>query len=173
MKATLKELLAKAHGHDQEAMAHLLDQFKPLLEKYARYLSYDDADSDLTIFFIEMVYELNLSKLSGYGEGQIVSFVQRSVKNKATDLYRKERAHLREGRLPEDFELEDSYPYHATIYFNDMLHHLTAGQQRILRCKFQFLLSDSEIGELLHISRQAVHRTLLRALNQLRREFKK
>ena len=173
MDKELKQIIMAANDRDREDMAELLKRFAPLLHKYERYLKYDGAYSDLTICFIEMIYGLSSDFITDSSEGQLVMYIKRCMKNKSIDLYRK-NYHLREeSGLPEDFDLEDPYPYYSAVYFKDIIQGLTPRQQAILKYKLYFGLSDTETGQLLKISRQAVNRMYKRAIESLRKDFNK
>lgn len=172
MNYLLKEILMKAHDRDADSMAELILKFSPLIRKYKRYLNYDEAETDLIIALIEMVYYLCPSNIENYSEGQLVKLIQKTIRNKAIDLHRKQIVKDRETALPEDYELIDNYPYFTMIYFNDILKNLSPRQQQIIKYKILHGFSDIEIGNFLHISRQAVNRLYRRALDHLRKEIK-
>ena len=170
---SLKQTILKAHGRDSDSMAELILRFSPLIWKYKRYLGYDEAETDLVIALMEMIYHLSPSAIEHSGEGQLVKLIQTTIRNRAIDLHRSQAFRARETALPEDYEPADPYPYFETIYFHDMLKDLTPRQRRIVEYKILHDFSDTEIGEILHISRQAVNRLYRRALAQLREDMKK
>ena len=54
-----------AQQRNKKAMANLLKKFRPLIKKYKCALNYDDAESELLISFIEMIYNINLKEFNG------------------------------------------------------------------------------------------------------------
>ena len=173
MHHSLKQLIMEAHDKNSDSMAELILQFAPLIGKYKRYLRYDEAETDLIIGLIEMVYRLSPHAVENSDEGQLVRLIQKSIRNQATDLYRKQAARNQETPFPDYYDPADRHPYFATIYFKDMLRDLTPRQRQIVEYKLLYGFSDAEIGKALHISRQAVNRLYRRALAQLRKEIKK
>ena len=47
----LLELLTHAQAHDEDAILYLFQKFKSLILKYAYILEYEDAKSELELFF--------------------------------------------------------------------------------------------------------------------------
>ncbi len=173
MDKELKQLIEGANRHNSDDMVELLSRFEPLLRKYERYLKYDGSYSDLTISFIELIYGMSPSSIENRNEGQLVMYIKRCVNNKSIDLYRKNHHLSEECGLPEDYDLEDPYPYYSTVYFKDIIRDLSPRQQAILKYKLYFGLSDIETGQILKISRQAVNRMYKRAIELLRKDFNK
>jgi len=54
-KPKLRELIARAKGGDQEALAQVVDRFQPILKKYSRCFDNDDVYSDFVIWIIGAV----------------------------------------------------------------------------------------------------------------------
>ncbi len=52
-----------AAQNNESALVNLILRFKPLLNKYAIKLMYEDAYSDLQLDFIEMVYKLKIENM--------------------------------------------------------------------------------------------------------------
>ena len=173
MDKGLKQLIEGANRRDNDDMVELLSRFAPLLKKYERYLKYDGSYSDLTISFIELIYGMSPSSIETRNEGQLVMYIKRCIYNKSIDLYRKNHHLNEECGLPEDYDLEDPYPYYSAVYFKDIIRELTPRQQAVLKYKLYFGLSDVETGQILKISRQAVNRMYKRAIELLRKDFNK
>ena len=55
----ISTLIYNAKFGDKLAMEQLLHKFHPLLKKYANKLKYEDALSELTLFFIELVHKIH------------------------------------------------------------------------------------------------------------------
>lgn len=62
MSDNLLDKLIKAQHHNKTASLFLVQQFKPLLLKFARLLNGEDSYNDLVLFFLEMIMKINLEK---------------------------------------------------------------------------------------------------------------
>lgn len=77
----LESLIIKAQGSDNEAMLELINKFSPLLKKYARRLNYEDAQNDLTLYFIQLIHGMNLEKMLCKENGSIINYISICIKN--------------------------------------------------------------------------------------------
>lgn len=55
-KPGLRELIIRAKIGEKEAMAQIVRRFTPLVRKYSRRLSYEEACPDLEVWIIEAVH---------------------------------------------------------------------------------------------------------------------
>ena len=167
----MQNLFVKAIQRDMDALAELIEVFRPTISKYTRWLNYDTAETDLIISFIETVYGIDSFRAKNFSEGQIVAYLSRSIKNTAIDLHRSYLRDIHNQAIHEEYILEDHYPYFSAIYFDEMLKDLTSLQRFVIKCKFLMDLSDIEISQALKTSRQSVNRIYNRALKKLRKQF--
>ena len=59
----LKDLIVAAQNSDKQSMMELLTYFEPIINKYTRRMRNDeDFKSDITIYLIELINEIKLSK---------------------------------------------------------------------------------------------------------------
>lgn len=169
----LQRTITDAHSQDKDAMEELLIAFYPLIKKYARKLSYEDAEQDLVLFFIELVNFLPVEKFQQGEEGQIVSYIQKAVihqyykldkKNRNYDLYWEDS-----GMEP----AEDIASNEANGELSLLFQCLSEKQRRVLELRIYHQFSDSQIGEMLGISRQAVYKDRKNAIKKLKEELRK
>ena len=71
----ISTLIYNAKFGDKLAMEQLLHKFHPLLKKYANKLKYEDALSELTLFFIELVHKIPMQMLQSANEGKLVKYI--------------------------------------------------------------------------------------------------
>ena len=62
-------------------MLFLIQRFEPQLKHYSRRLYSEDAQSELTLRFIEIIHAMNLDALRSQGDGTIVAYLAQSVRN--------------------------------------------------------------------------------------------
>lgn len=90
MGVDLKEILYLAgQEKDNEALGTIIEQFRPAIGKYARWLNYDGADTDLIISLIEKIRNIDFSKKRFINDGQVVNYISNSIRNMSIDIYRK------------------------------------------------------------------------------------
>lgn len=164
---TFKELLYIARNeHDKDAMQELIERFMPSIKKNARILGYDDAEGDLVLHLIEVVYALKNEKIEALSEGQAVNYVVSVIKNRSIDLGRKKCKCLDEVELFETVDKADDYIYNFEI--NELMAVLTVRQKSVLVLKYYYGYSDVEIGKFLGITRQAVNKIHRVSINKIK-----
>jgi len=82
-QVALFDTIRTAQNKNCEAMLLLLEQFEPILNKYARklHLDYDDAKQELALAFIELVKSIKLSNLRDSSNKSIVPYIAKSIHN--------------------------------------------------------------------------------------------
>lgn len=158
---------------DTDALEELIRNFNPLFLKLKKKLRYEESESDLIIFFIEKLNEIDLSKIKY--DGQIIKFFDKALKNKAIDLHRKNNSKKIIFQTIDLNRLEDNT---SNISENDKLalniafeKTLTQLQRDVLNKRYFLGLSDLEIAKSLNISRQAVNKARNRGLENIKKYF--
>lgn len=64
---------------DQQAVLDLINKFSPALKKYARKLETEDAYYDLQVEFLDLILNLDCSKLRETGDGAMVQYLSQSI----------------------------------------------------------------------------------------------
>ena len=170
MSVDLKELLFLAgHDKDDEALGKIIEQFKPIIGKYTRWLDYDGAETDLIISLIEKIRSINFSNNKFINDGQVVNYIANSIKNKSIDIHRKHKRMLEEIYVVSLYDIKDEIPC-RTDEFCELIECLQGKQKAVICMRYYYGLSDVEIGVKLGISRQAVNKIHRKALNILRGE---
>lgn len=80
--------IIRAQQGDAEAMEQLVTKFEPLLKKYSRKLFWEDALSDLTLAFLELIHGLQVEQLRCREDGALVNYLARSIYNAYLALLR-------------------------------------------------------------------------------------
>ena len=71
----LQELLTNAANHSEPETLEIIERFKPLLRKYARLLRTEDADDELQLELLKVIYETSWDKLNLQNEGAYVNYI--------------------------------------------------------------------------------------------------
>lgn len=164
MEKTICELIYESKKGNKDSMYELIKKFMPLIMKYQRKLSYEDAESEIIEHFIKTV-----KKMPSMVESKQVRYIQVSIKNKYIELNKKDE--LYESRVILMDTMEEEVEEHRCEMFSmDMkkaLKALSSKEKKILLDRYVYGFKDDEIGEALSISRQAVHKARKRALVRL------
>lgn len=75
------KLVYYAQKKDEDAVMFLLDKFHPLIRKYGRYLNYEDAEDDLKVDFIMLVFKINLKNLRCTTNQYLLAYINKAVKS--------------------------------------------------------------------------------------------
>jgi len=162
----LYNLIQLSKGGDDESTIEILEQFNPLIQKYAYKLNYEDAKSELTEKMLRLIIQMPEIE----NEGMIVSYIQKSIIHEYVRLSKQKKLQEQVTTLLDE-ELSDQdfgqQGFSNMIFFN-LINSLNKRQQAIIKYKYYNGYTVNQITSKLHISRQAVHRNERSALKQLR-----
>ncbi len=167
----LKPLILKIKEQDMTAFPLVFDEFKRLINFYGAKLCYEDAASELTLFLIELLYEINITRFPDDNGEDIHKYIAASIKNKYIALSRaKLQNTIFENELWEECcgYVED---FDNSFCFAQGIGCLSGVQRRIILYHYVYGYSIAEIAKRMGITRQAVNRTKNQALVNLRREL--
>lgn len=171
MNDNLYDLIVMAKGNNQDALLKIINKFNLLIKKLSRKMVYDDAETDLIIFFIKMIKNSDLNKLKNFSEGALVKYIQVSLNHKAIDHCRKyyltkhNEIALDTDIIKQSFDNNNNIDNKLLVDQLLNLNFLTKHQVLILKYYYLLEYSDIQIGNKLKISRQAVHKSRIKALN--------
>lgn len=133
---------------NRSALIHVINMFNPIIQKYARFLNYEDAASELTEHLIECVDKIKLTS-----EPQEITYFAKCIKNKYVSLEKLKR------QLPVPFEYIDDIECESFNNSCDMIsiiESLPKRQRQIIIYRYYYGYSDQEIAKKLDMSRQGV-----------------
>ena len=170
MNGELTKKVLEAKNGNKEAMADVVRIMYPSIYKYGKTLAFDGVETDLAIHLIEKIYSVREKTIYTFNDKQMYVYLKNVIKNKTIDISRKKYVETvcldfleaLSSTAIDDFSL---------VYFNDMLRNLSKKQSMVVYYKYQLDYSDSEIGKIMNISRQAVNRLHNRALDNIRKEI--
>ncbi len=164
----LKKLILRFRNGDMLAFDMIYDLFKRLIYLYSGRLADDDAVQELTLFLIELLYSIDLTRFKSENSDTLKRYIAVSIKNRYLSiLSQNSRAEMIYRRILAD---DDFYPENCncSLTFSDALQSLLPRQRIIIIYKYIYCYTDSEIAEILGITRQAVNRLKKRGLESLR-----
>ena len=167
----IKPFIEKLKNQDMSGFPVLYSVFERLVDWYAIKLSYEDAASELTVFLIELFYEIDLKRFPNDSSFGIKKYIAVSLKNYYIALSQKRDKQRRfSNQLYEDL---NGYcqNYDDKLSIIQCMTPLSEKQKLVLIYKYIYGYSDVEIANLLDISRQAVNRIKNRGLLVLKEYF--
>ena len=173
----LRKLIADAQLGDKQSMEELIFKFRPLIKKYAYKLNYEDAQSDLTLFFIELIRAFPAEVLDTADERKITKYIFVSIKNHYNHLIkdfirRKNEICLSQLSEEQSYHLESRFavaqedPFERI--FIDLSSFLSQRELRVIIQIYYLGYSAAEIARREACSRQAVNQLKRRALKKIR-----
>ena len=174
----LCDQIALAQSGDKSSMLALIEQFKPLITKYAKLLNTEDAFEEMRLVFIELIMELKLDKLRSRSDGVIVAYITKTIR---TRYIAKNRRRELEGNtvywddLDESLrrKLEPSNPLFSAE--EDFIKAIPPGvlnekEMDIITMIYLYGYTAAEVARERNITRQAVNQIKLRALKRLKKQ---
>lgn len=166
----LKELIERFKNQEISAFEMIYDEFKGLINFYARKLAYEDAIGELTLFLIELIYSVKMTKFPYDKTDSLHRYIAVAVRNKYIELSKKKSCEnsfcfeLFESDGKENSAIE-------RIQIEEALAYLTERQKKIIVYKYIYGFSDCQIAKLLSITRQSVNRLKNRGLKELKNYY--
>lgn len=175
----LYDQIALAQNGDKPIMLALIEQFNPLITKYAKLLNTEDAFEDMRLVFIELIMELKLDKLRSHSDGVLVAYISKTIRTKY--IAKNKRKELEEDTVHWD-DLDEFFQRKfepSTSLFtteDDFARTIPPGllnekELEIITMVYLYGYSAAEIARTKGITRQAVNQIKLRALCKLKRQI--
>lgn len=169
--AIIKPMIENFKKQDMTVFPLVYSQFGKLISFYSRKLSYEDSASDLTVFLIELLYDIDLGRFPNDSSFGVKKYIAVSLRNyyialsKKMDTYKQFSNQLYENLNGYCENLDDK------LSIMQCLDILTEKQKTVLIYKYVYGYSDFEIANLIDVSRQAVNRIKNRGLTVLKEFF--
>lgn len=176
MEKELLNKIIKAQEDHKTALEILINDFTPLIKKYAKRMDYEDAFADLRLQFIEIILGIDPKRFAEYEEYQMLSYLNTSVRNAYIKLskdkcQREEHSFLVENVLDEiDKAHVDNYD---DLFFDDIKKYLSKKEFEIIYRNFYCGVTIADIAKERGITRQAVNQVKTRAIKKLSKAFNK
>ncbi len=174
----METIINAANGNEQDMVA-LIQQFAPLLHRYARKLNYEDAYFDLRYEFIKLIYDIAFNKADSIKEKYLVAYIQKSVIHAYYSLADKNSNHLRNLAFSDLTEGQNYYLQVKSAFVDEHGQLLKSDLQSVLTKREYFVIdrvvlhdmSASEVAKECGVTRQSVNQTKKRALAKLKKKF--
>ena len=176
MKNSLLVKIINAQKNHEEDLLCLINDFVPLIKKYASKMSSEDAFADLRLEFIEIILGIDTERFANYAEPQILSYIKTSVYNAYIKLSKK-KCNYENNTFPvEDIrdEIEKShYDEYENVFLEDLKKYLSGNEFDVIYKHFFCGLTINDIALIKGVSRQAVNQVKARAIKKLSGVFEK
>lgn len=170
----IERILRAAAGSEAD-MLQLIQQFDPLLKKYANKLSYEDAYYDLQYEFIRVIYNIALKGVDNAQDKYLVSYIHKSLIRAYYRLANKNRyyskncsfADLTEGQqyyLAAKLSFEDEY---IQLFKDDLSAYLTPKEYIVIIKVVVYGLSSADVAKEFGVSKQSIKQIKKRAFKKI------
>lgn len=172
----LLESFSKAQNGNQEEMEKISRDFMPIIMKYARMLKYDDGKEDLTVFILEFVKNVDLTKFEV--DAQLLAYLEISVYHKYIDLSTRDNKITKHEKLVSGDKIDQTLPDFSSVCDNNIFikkcFNDTLSQKEVQVLYLHYIMGYAivEIADIYGITRQAVNQTKNRAIVKLSNIFK-
>lgn len=176
MENSLLNKIIEAQNDHEEKLTVLIEDFTPLLKKYASRMNYEDAFADLRLEFIEIILGIDPKRFVSYKEAQMLSYIKISVRNAYIRLSKIKCEREKNSFLVEDIrdEIEKSQTdNYERIFLYDIKKYLSDSEFDVIYKHFFCGITINDIALLRGVSRQAVNQIKTRAINKLSKVFEK
>lgn len=173
---SLFELISNAQNNDESSKLLVLERFSNTIKCYSRKLNYYCAETDLIIFILVLVQNLNLKKLKSLEEGVIVKYIYISIKREYIRLSKK-NSYINSHEIVLDANIIDYFDKKTEnllidnfLFIKYIADNLTGNQKKV----FLYFIdgySNTEIANLIGISKQAVGKIKKKIILKLRKEY--
>lgn len=168
LNLTLLDLLT-LFKYDSEKFIDIINYFNSKLNHCSYKLKYPEAYTDLLIYLYELLKKIDLDKFKTDVEAS--KYIHICLNNKCTELYKsiyKKPDYNTLSLDSVDFNIDDDINYFSDTTFYDLITKLPEKQQIVLYLRFYLQYSDTEIADILKVSRQSVNKCKKKALNLLK-----
>lgn len=163
----IKLILLFRNGEDNSFFA-IYKEFEKLIKVYSK--QNEDWEQELTVFFIELLKTIDLSKFQKDDTISIHKYIAVSIRNKYIAISKNTQLYT-QNIYDEDF-FEVFFVYHdksnQKIEVQDMFNRLPLKQRNVTIYHFIYGYSIAEISKLLKISRNATNNLKIRGLKKLK-----
>ncbi len=178
MQKSFYELIILSRSDSVDDLQEILVMFKPLIKKLSKFLNYEEGETDLIIFFIDLIKNINLKKITNKSDAIIVKYIHKSLLNKMFQLSKRyskmkfQFVEFDEKLLNMKTDYQNKCTFEEDICFIDYIFGELSGiQRKVIFYKYLKGYSDKEISVKLKISRQAVNKAKNRAFKKIKKDY--
>lgn len=111
-------LAQKSKGQNLQG---LVDDFKPLINKYASLLHYEDSKADIQLDFIELISSFRVTTFSPNDDPYVLAYLEKSIKNYYIRRSKKEQSNRNHIFYTSDLtDSQKDYVEKMTVYIQQL-----------------------------------------------------
>lgn len=165
----LYNLIQDFRNGDANTFILILERFEPKLNKLQRNSVYEDMKNDLTLFMFKLLKKIPLEKEVFREDKYIISYINKSLQHQYIYLNKiNYKVKSNEMALEETYINNGDDNCFSNVIFEDLIKNLTEIEKETIFKRYKQNYSEAEIGRIKGISRQAVHKTHIRALSKMK-----
>ena len=167
----LSELIENFQKGDMDAFQTINLEFEGLISFYSKKLGGEDYFQELEVFLLELLRQIKISTFDAYTNDGLKRYIAVSIRNRYISLSKeKQKTEFLSSDIYEKDLRVDFKPANKLIT-EEMLGLLSKKQRQVITYKYIYGYSDAEIAEYFKISRQAVNRLKIRAIEIMREYY--
>jgi RNA polymerase sigma factor (sigma-70 family) len=179
VQQNIYDMLVQAQSGSKDSMCALIKKFAPAFYKYALELHYEDAYCDLVAELISAVHSIRLDNLRNREDPAMINYIWAIIYHAYIAIGKREKQRVDKIIVFDDMDnisigedgTKSSVDFDNAILFSDFAQHLTKIEADVVYRLYYENYSVQEIASFYKISRQAVNKTKIRALNKLKKYF--
>ena len=178
LEHTLFKIFTSAQNNDEKSKLLLLENFRNTVRYYSKKLNYECAETDLNIFLLTLMKNLNLSKLKKLEEKAFTKYVYTSIKHEYIRLSKK-NSYINSHEVLSDINIIDyidskkmELPTENMELIKNIVNTLSKKQKRVYIYFFIYGYSDTKTAKIIGISKQAVGRMRKRIVAKIKNLYK-
>jgi len=175
------ELINLSVCGDKFYLEALINKFNPLLKKHAHYLDYEDAYSDMVLWFIVEIKNIKPNAIKNQNEASMLNYINMLVKNISSKLLTLKIDAISSKPISYfDYDenggniIIDQYgtlDNYEELGYSGLLRILSKNEADVIYAYFYLDCTEKEIAKKLFINRGSVSRIKSRAIRKLRESF--
>lgn len=175
----LEEKFRSAQAGNKDAALAIIEQFMPLIKKYAKKTSEEDATNDIQYRLCELIYSINLQQfktlndavLTSYVSKAIHSFYVKSIKRSTANKEVVSFSELSDNQLYEVESELSAWDSYSNISLQDLHRVLTDKEYYVIYCFFYLDIPVLRIAKGLNTSRQNINQIKKSALKKIKNKL--
>lgn len=167
----LLNLINRLRTGDMQSFSLIYDEYIKLINYYSVKIGDEDANQELTVFLLELLYNAQLSKFDNDTSESLHRYIVVCIRNKYISLSKEKQKN--EQNISVFYENQNKFSDYAetTVFLKEWLDSLSIKQRLIIIYRYIYNYSDAEIAQQMKISRQAVCRLKNRGLENLKKFY--
>jgi DNA-directed RNA polymerase specialized sigma subunit len=177
-KISTYEMISLSVSGNKLHLEALINKFNPLLKKHAHYLDYEDAYSDMVLWFIVEIKNIKPHTIKNQNEASMLSYINMLVKNISSKLLSLKIDTINSKPISSfDYDenggniITDQYgtlDNYEELGYSGLLQILSKNEADVIYSYFYLDCTEKEIAKKLFINRGSVARIKSRAIRKLR-----